>query len=186
MGPPAAPLLSIDVVAIGAPRVAAVLRVVPIRLGVVDGPGPQVMDAGTLIGDSVADGSGEDLGKIAAIMLDVTSGRIAYGVLSFGGFLGMGDHVILQKRLSKTNVRPSRAKIIDEHNPRRQSATSDSTLGASPTRERVRDASCDVAWNGARDCAECDPSSSGEAHKTLMIASTISTTSRAPSAPLGK
>ena len=30
------------------------------------------------------------LGKIEAIMLDVTSGRIAYAVLSFGGFLGMG------------------------------------------------------------------------------------------------
>ena len=56
-----------------------------------EGPGPQVMDADTLIGDSVANGSGEDLGKIEAIMLDVTSGRIAYAVLSFGGFLGMGD-----------------------------------------------------------------------------------------------
>ena len=55
------------------------------------GPGPQVMDADTLIGDSVANGSGEDLGKIEAIMLDVTTGRIAYAVLSFGGFLGMGD-----------------------------------------------------------------------------------------------
>ena len=56
-----------------------------------DGPGPEVMDADTLIGDSVVNGSGEDLGKIEAIMLDVTSGRIAYAVLSFGGFLGMGS-----------------------------------------------------------------------------------------------
>jgi PRC-barrel domain protein len=49
------------------------------------------MDAATLIGDSVVNESGDDLGKIEAIMLDVTSGRIAYAVLSFGGFLGMGD-----------------------------------------------------------------------------------------------
>jgi uncharacterized protein YrrD len=35
--------------------------------------------------------SGEDLGKIEEIMLDSASGRIAYAVLSFGGFLGMGD-----------------------------------------------------------------------------------------------
>src|ERR1700756_4851143 len=56
-----------------------------------DGPGPEVMDAATLKGDSVVNSSGEDLGKIEDIMLDVTSGRIAYGVLSFGGFLGMGD-----------------------------------------------------------------------------------------------
>ena len=56
-----------------------------------DGPGPDVMDAATLDGDTVVNSSGEDLGKIEAIMLDVTSGRIAYAVLSFGGFLGMGS-----------------------------------------------------------------------------------------------
>src|SRR5512144_1443094 len=56
-----------------------------------DGPGPEVMDAATLIGDSVVNDAGEDLGKIEAIMLDVTTGKIAYAVLSFGGFLGMGD-----------------------------------------------------------------------------------------------
>jgi len=56
-----------------------------------DGPGPEVMDADTLIGDNVVNAAGEDLGEIKAIMLDVTSGRIAYAVLSFGGFLGMGN-----------------------------------------------------------------------------------------------
>jgi len=55
------------------------------------GPGPDVMDADTLIGDSVVNGAGEDLGEIKAIMLDVESGRIAYAVLSFGGILGMGN-----------------------------------------------------------------------------------------------
>jgi sporulation protein YlmC with PRC-barrel domain len=48
------------------------------------------MDAATLSGDDVVNAAGEDLGKIEAIMLDVASGRIAYAVLSFGGFLGMG------------------------------------------------------------------------------------------------
>lgn len=56
-----------------------------------DGPGPEVMDAATLKGDTVVNSSGEDLGTIEAIMLDVTGGRIAYAVLSFGGFLGMGS-----------------------------------------------------------------------------------------------
>ena len=54
------------------------------------GPGPSVMDAATLAGDSVVNPAGEDVGRIEAIMLDITSGRIAYAVLSFGGFLGMG------------------------------------------------------------------------------------------------
>ena len=54
------------------------------------GPGPEVMDAATLHGDSVVDAAGNGLGKIEAIMLDVTSGRIAYAVLSFGGIFGIG------------------------------------------------------------------------------------------------
>jgi sporulation protein YlmC with PRC-barrel domain len=56
-----------------------------------DGPGPEVMSAATLDGDKVVNSVGDDLGKIEDIMLDVMSGRIAYAVLSFGGFLGMGD-----------------------------------------------------------------------------------------------
>ena len=55
------------------------------------GPGPFVMSADTLEGDNVVNAKGEDLGKIEAIMLDVPGGRIAYAVLSFGGFLGIGD-----------------------------------------------------------------------------------------------
>lgn len=50
-----------------------------------------VMSAGTLIGDPVRNRAGEDLGKVEEIMLDCDSNRIAYAVLSFGGFLGMGE-----------------------------------------------------------------------------------------------
>jgi sporulation protein YlmC with PRC-barrel domain len=55
------------------------------------GPGPEVMGASTLKGDSVLNASGDDLGHIEEIMLDVGRGQIAYAVLSFGGFLGMGS-----------------------------------------------------------------------------------------------
>jgi len=51
----------------------------------------RVMSAGTLAGDRVRNSAGDDLGKIEDIMLDVPSGRVAYAVLSFGGFLGMGN-----------------------------------------------------------------------------------------------
>lgn len=51
----------------------------------------RVMGAKTLTGDRVTNSAGEDLGKINEIMIDIPSGRIAYAVLSFGGFLGMGD-----------------------------------------------------------------------------------------------
>ena len=56
-----------------------------------DGPGPRVMGAGTLSGDEVVNRQGEKLGTIEEIMLDVPTGRIAYAVLSSGGFLGIGD-----------------------------------------------------------------------------------------------
>jgi sporulation protein YlmC with PRC-barrel domain len=49
------------------------------------------LSASTLIGDDVRNPAGEDLGKIEEIMLDVDSGQVAYAVLSFGGFLGIGD-----------------------------------------------------------------------------------------------
>ena len=55
------------------------------------GPGPMIMSADTLTGDDVVNTAGEDLGEIDHIMIDVPSGKIAYAVLSFGGFLGMGD-----------------------------------------------------------------------------------------------
>jgi sporulation protein YlmC with PRC-barrel domain len=58
------------------------------------GPGPEVMAAGTLDGDKVLSVDGDDIGKIKDIMLDVRSGRIAYAVLSSGGFLGMGDKLL--------------------------------------------------------------------------------------------
>jgi sporulation protein YlmC with PRC-barrel domain len=55
------------------------------------GPGPALMGADTLLGDSVVNGADEDLGDIKEIMLDMNTGQVAYAVLGFGGFLGMGE-----------------------------------------------------------------------------------------------
>ncbi len=55
------------------------------------GPGPEVMGASSLIGDEVVNQMEEDLGDIEEIMLDMKTGNVAYAVLSFGGFMGMGD-----------------------------------------------------------------------------------------------
>lgn len=52
---------------------------------------PTVLSATSVIGDSVVNPQGEELGKIEEVMLDVDGERIAYAVVSFGGFLGMGD-----------------------------------------------------------------------------------------------
>jgi sporulation protein YlmC with PRC-barrel domain len=51
----------------------------------------RVLSASTLGGDHVQNSAGEDLGKVNEIMIDIPSGKVAYAVLSFGGFLGMGN-----------------------------------------------------------------------------------------------
>lgn len=56
-----------------------------------DGPGPDLMGAKTLIGEDVYGNGDEYLGDIKEIMLDMRSGQVAYAVLSFGGFIGLGE-----------------------------------------------------------------------------------------------
>jgi len=55
------------------------------------GPGPEIMGADTLVGNDVYNEKDENLGDIKEIMLDMRSGQVGYAVLSFGGFLGMGE-----------------------------------------------------------------------------------------------
>jgi hypothetical protein len=42
-------------------------------------------------GTSVYNRQGEKLGSIHTLMIDKISGKVAYAVMSFGGFLGIGD-----------------------------------------------------------------------------------------------
>lgn len=86
------------------------------------GPGPEIMDAATLKGDSVVNAAGDDLGKIEAIMLDVTSGRIAYAVLSFGGFLGMGTKLFAIPWTALTLDAAEKRFVLDVSKERLESA----------------------------------------------------------------
>lgn len=52
---------------------------------------PRCLSSSTLTGDDVKNSAGEDLGEIKDFMIDLNDGRIAYAVMAFGGFLGMGD-----------------------------------------------------------------------------------------------
>ena len=51
----------------------------------------KTLSASTISGNDVKNSKGEHLGHIKDIMINLEDGRIAYAVLSFGGFLGMGD-----------------------------------------------------------------------------------------------
>jgi len=72
---------------------------IPNRDGIIDSTSPSpdaavpsfLVAADTLTGEKVVNEQGETLGEITHVMLDVPNGIIAYAVLSFGGFLGLGD-----------------------------------------------------------------------------------------------
>jgi len=51
----------------------------------------KVLSASTLIGDGIRNSEGEDLGKLEELMIDLDRGNITYAVVSFGGFLGVGN-----------------------------------------------------------------------------------------------
>jgi sporulation protein YlmC with PRC-barrel domain len=73
------------------------------------GPGPALMGADTLIGNDVYNADNESLGEIKELMIEMSSGTINYAVLSFGGFLGMGDRLFAV---------PWRALTLDTANKR--------------------------------------------------------------------
>ena len=50
-----------------------------------------VVSASRIIGEAVVNRQDENLGKIHELVFDAQDGRLAYAVLSFGGFMGMGN-----------------------------------------------------------------------------------------------
>jgi hypothetical protein len=50
-----------------------------------------LISAHKVAGTAVYDAVGERLGTVDSIMLGKTSGKVAYAVMSFGGFLGIGE-----------------------------------------------------------------------------------------------
>lgn len=50
-----------------------------------------IISASSMIGDKVKNHSNDDLGKIEELMIDTADAEVNYAVVSFGGFLGMGD-----------------------------------------------------------------------------------------------
>lgn len=52
---------------------------------------PRFLSASTLSGDPIRNPQGEALGDLKDVMIDTSTGRVAYAVLSFGGVFGLGD-----------------------------------------------------------------------------------------------
>ena len=69
----------------------------------------EVRETGNLIGSDKVEGTAvygpddQKIGSIERVMIDKKSGKVSYAVLSFGGFLGIGDHYVV--------VRPSAVTV---------------------------------------------------------------------------
>ena len=81
------------------------------------------LSSSSLVGDKVVNSRGDDLGKIEELMIDVHNGAVAYAVVSFGGFLGIGD---------KLFAVPWKALRVDEENKNVVYETTKKELEAAP------------------------------------------------------
>ena len=64
-----------------------------IELQKVMGHGSAFIDTTTLVGKDVCNLKGESLGELKEIVIDARDGRVAYVVLSSGGFLSIGSRL---------------------------------------------------------------------------------------------
>lgn len=69
------------------------------------------LSASSIIGTTVKNGQGDDLGKIEELMIDIKTGQVDYAVLSFGGFLGIGDKFFAVP-IQVMTVQPSEKEFV--------------------------------------------------------------------------
>jgi hypothetical protein len=64
--------------------------------------GKPLIESDRVEGTTVYDPSGNNIGTIKRLMIEKLSGRVAYAVMSFGGFLGMGaeEHTVPWNKLT--------------------------------------------------------------------------------------
>lgn len=64
--------------------------------------GKPLIESDRVEGTTVYSPDGTDIGSIKRLMIDKVSGKVAYAVMSFGGFMGMGgdEHTIPWSKLN--------------------------------------------------------------------------------------
>jgi hypothetical protein len=79
--------------------------------------GKRLIESDRVEGTTVYDPQGNNLGSIKRIMIDKISGQVAYAMMSFGGFLGMGteEHAIPWNKLTYDTSLEGFRTDITEH-----------------------------------------------------------------------
>jgi sporulation protein YlmC with PRC-barrel domain len=82
----------------------------------------RLLPTDTLEGNEVINQAGENLGKIETFMIDPEEGRVAYAVLSFGGFLGMGNKLFAVPMQALMPVPEQHKFVLNESKERLENA----------------------------------------------------------------
>ena len=79
--------------------------------------GKPLIESDRVEGTTVYDPNGNNIGSIKRLMIEKISGKVAYAVMSFGGFMGMGadEHTIPWNKLTyDTSLGGYRTDITEE------------------------------------------------------------------------
>ena len=84
--------------------------------------GSRVLSASSLSSDDVYNQEGDKLGSIKELMLDIDSGKVCYAVLSFGGFLSLGEKLFAVPWSALTVDTENRRFVMDADEERLKKA----------------------------------------------------------------
>lgn len=82
----------------------------------------RLLSTDTLASNNVVNPAGDDLGKIETFMIDPEDARVNYAVLSFGGFLGMGNKLFAVPMQALTLVPGENKFLLNEKRERLENA----------------------------------------------------------------
>jgi len=104
-----------DALSVMAPNLLVYGQGVPVSqtIDTVGPKAPSVMAADKLTGNRVVNRHREHLGSIEHLMIDLECGRVAYAVLSFGGFLGIRDKLFAIPWSALAIDLPERQFVLD-------------------------------------------------------------------------
>ncbi|MEO8543208.1 MAG: PRC-barrel domain-containing protein [Burkholderiaceae bacterium] len=72
-----------------------------------------ILSTSTMAGTDVKSPRGESLGNIKELMIDLSSGRVAYAVVEFGGLLGIGGKLFAVPLLAMKQDAANKCFVLD-------------------------------------------------------------------------
>lgn len=72
-----------------------------------------LLSADTLQGTSIKNPAGESLGDIKDLMIDLSSGQVAYAVVEFGGLLGIGGKLFAVPMMALKQDAANKCFVLD-------------------------------------------------------------------------